>query len=118
MIYLTKDIENAVTIRLSELSNNNTDYYLFQISNEFNPYNDTQYLLLNNYTTSSRYDLFYFTLSSTGSTTGGINTPINLSEGQYEYKVYEMSQPTNDPNDSIGVIQEGILIVEIEKITF
>ena len=120
MIYLTGNTNNQVVLTLSEstISGQNS-YFLFEIANEFDPYNNLQYLLLNNYSTSTnRYDLVYFELSDTGSNTGGINVPIYLSEGQYYYKVYEMSQPTNNPDDIIKKLEEGILIVEITQPNF
>jgi hypothetical protein len=118
MIYLLSETNNAVALTLSESVISNSSYFLFEVANEFNPY-DIKYILLNNYSpTINRYDLVYFELSSTGSTTGGINVPLNLSEGQYYYKVYEMAQPTNDPSDIVKELEEGILIVEITKPNF
>jgi hypothetical protein len=92
---------------------------MFEIADEFDPYNNKQNLLLNNYSPSiNRYDLVYFELSSSGSTSGGTNVPIYLSEGQHYYKAYEMAQPTNDPSDIIKELEEGILIVEITQPNF
>lgn len=120
MIYLKQNIENPVVLRLSESTiSGNTSNFLFEIGNEFDPYNNKQYLLLNNYSTSTvRYDLVYFDLLSSGSTSGGTNVPIFLSEGQHYYKAYEMSASTNNLSDSIKLLEEGILNVEIIQPNF
>lgn len=120
MIYLNQDKENPINLRLSESTiSGNTSYFLFEIGNEFDPYNNLQYLLLNNYSPSTvRYDLVYFNLSSSGSTSGGTNVPIYLSEGQHYYKAYEMSASTNNPSDAIKLLEEGILNVEITQPNF
>lgn len=47
------------------------------------------------------------------------NSVVSLSEGQYDYTVYEMapSSPRNlDPDDAIKIVKEGILIVADESV--
>lgn len=90
MIVLNKNTTNRLALTLNELSTiystGGTPYYLFEFENSqtklktyFNP------ILIS---ASTRSNVFEIIESNTPNLTGGT---VNLTEGYYEYKIYEQS---------------------------
>jgi hypothetical protein len=113
MIYIDKDSTNTIVLTLDESSKLINPYYLFSFENEYNL--DSNLIWWTTSDVSSyvnRYNQFNLIESATGSTTGGINTPLKLISGQYIYRVYESLTQTLNINDTTGVILEkGRMIV-------
>jgi hypothetical protein len=115
MIFIKPDTTNHFILRLSEKRVVSTSYFLFELTNVFNQ--EVVYFSLDDLSTyQCDYNLFNLVESSTGSKVGGINIPLALIGGQYEYKVYETLTQTLDVNLAIGTyIEKDMLIVEIDK---
>ncbi len=113
MIYIDKDSTNTIVLTLDESSKLINPHYLFSFENEYNLESSLIWWTTSDVSSYvNRYNQFNLIESSTGSTTGGINTPLKLTSGQYIYTVYESLTQTLDVNDTTGVILEkGRMIV-------
>ena len=110
VIYIAKNSLNNVVLTLSESSTLTNPFYLFEFINEWQvEENPTSIFFttpdISDYT--ERYNLFQITESITGSTTGGTNVALSLTNGQYKYNVYEASASTLSISATTGVIIES-----------
>lgn len=113
MIFLDKDTTNRVVLTLDESSRLTNPFYLFHIKNEFDmDDNGFTYYTPDLSGNRGRYNLFNFTESSSGSTTGGFDIPLKLVSGQYRYTIYESTAATTSLSATTGyIIEEGRLVV-------
>ena len=119
-MYIKKDNINKVVLTLNEVSTLDNPNYLMVFKNTYN-IDSVEVHWMGDDTSSStnRYNLFTIEENVTGSTIGGINEPISLMGGQYEYDVYESSIQTLDISGTTGIIiQSGILIVDDINMTY
>lgn len=110
MIYISKNSLNNVVLTLSESSTLNNPFYLFQFTNDWNVEENPTSIFFTTPDTSlytERYNLFQITESTTGSTTGGTSVSLSLTNGQYNYNVYESSASTLSISATTGVIIES-----------
>jgi hypothetical protein len=126
MIFINKDTANNFITRFEGKITLTNPYYLWKLtkvmSNNDNDdiynvsKNSIYFMLTDTSAYENAYNLFTLTESPTGSTVGGINTPLALDGGQYEYEVYESSGLTLSTSAVTGTyIERDILVVEIEK---
>lgn len=122
MIYIKKNKINKITLTLSESSRLTNPNYLFVLKNEFiqNP-TIINWMATDESNYTNRYNLFQLEESVLGSTTGGINLPLNLVAGQYKYTIYESEIETLDIElTTKRIVETGRMIVaeeRLEKIT-
>lgn len=117
MILINKNELNKIVLTLDESSRISNPYYTFQFVNEFGT-NTTGITFTTPDLSQSknRYNLFYLTESSSGSTTGGDNIPLNLTSGQYLYRVYEASASTLQISATTGtIIESGRMVVATDN---
>lgn len=114
-MYILKNTSKEFVFTLAEKSTTLNAEYLFEFTNQTT--GEIKYCVtqdLSNY--KLRYNKFMF--SDNTSLEIPLNGQLNFSpSGTWFYKVYEMpllSPPSLDPSQSVGVVQEGILIVEGE----
>jgi hypothetical protein len=101
MIYLEKDSTNSFVLTLTEVTTIANPYYLFEFQDEFNTTSTPIYWQgVDTSLWPSRFNLF--TIIDP--------TDIDFVKGQYRYKVYESSTPTNDPT-GLNMIEEGRMVV-------
>lgn len=115
MIFIRPDSPNHFILRLSEKRSLSNSYFLFELRNVFN--GEVVYFSLDDLSVfQCDYNLFNLVESNTGSKVGGINIPLYLIGGQYEYKIYETITQTLDVNLAVGTyIEKDMLIVKIDK---
>lgn len=115
MVFIIKETSNHFILRLSDKRSLPNTYFLWELTNIFDE--SVIYFSIDDLSLfQCDYSLFNLVESSSGSKVGGINTPLSLIGGQYEYKIYETLTPSNDINDAIGgYIEKDILVVEIDK---
>jgi hypothetical protein len=115
VIYIKQNTGNKFITRFNDKKTLEDGYFLWELTNEFTK--ETIYFILDdesNYPCA--YNLFDLTHSITGSTTGGINVPLNLIGGQYEYKVYETTGQTLSISAVTGnYIEKDMLVVEMPR---
>jgi hypothetical protein len=113
VIYIKQNQENKFVTRFNDKRVLEDGYFLWELKNEFTK--DVIYFMLDDETAyPCSYNLFELIHSSTGSTVGGINTPLNLIAGQYEYKVYETPIQSLSLSAVTGTyIEKDILVVEL-----
>jgi hypothetical protein len=113
VIYIKQNQENKFVTRFNDKRVLENGYFLWELKNEFTK--DVIYFMLDDETVyPCSYNLFELIHSSTGSTVGGINTPLNLIAGQYEYKVYETPIQSLSLSAVTGTyIEKDILVVEL-----
>jgi hypothetical protein len=116
MIYIKKNFSNRIILTLNETSQLSSPNYLFVFENEYNlieqPINWSQ-IDSSNFT--NRYNEFELIETTSGSTTGGTATELNLVAGQYSYTVYESVIPTLIVAETTGrIIEKGRMVVELD----
>jgi hypothetical protein len=113
VIYIKQNQDNKFITRFNDKRVLSGGYFLWELKNEFTK--DVIYFMLDDETNyPCSYNLFNLTHSSTGSTVGGINTPLDLVAGQYEYKVYETPIQSLSLSAVTGTyIERDILVVEM-----
>lgn len=113
MIFINKDTSNKVVLTLDESSQLSNPFYMFVLKNEY----DIESTGFTFYTPDlsgnrNRYNLFDIVESSSGSTAGGFDVPLNLKSGQYTYTVYESTAATISLSATTGhIVEEGRLVV-------
>lgn len=115
MIYIKQNSENVFITRFNDKITISNPYYLWELKNEFTK--DVIYFMLDDDTSyPCAYNFFNLIHSTTGSTIGGINTPLNLIAGQYEYKVYQSTAQTLSLSAVTGsYIEKDMLVVEMPR---
>lgn len=115
MIYIKQNTENRFITRFNDKITISNPYFLWELKNEFT--DDIIYFMLNDETSyPCSYNLFNLIHSNTGSTIGGINIPLKLIPGQYEYKVYQSTGQTLSLSAVTGTyIEKDMLVVEIPR---
>jgi len=117
MIYITKNTTNDICLTLKETNINASPYYIFEFIKQYTTLPLPEDSIYFYSTDSSLYTNRYnrFTLidnDTTGSTTGGINVPLNLKSGQYKYNIYTSDTISLDPNDFLNLMESGRMIVD------
>lgn len=119
MIFIQKNKTNKVILTLTESSRIGNPNYLFVFQNEFNLNSDPIYwsqIDLSPY--PNRYNEFNLVEATSGSTSGGTQTSLNLIQGQYKYTVYEASAPTLQISGTTGtIIETGRMVVAFDSVT-
>ena len=116
MIYIEKNSLNQICLTLNESNNDNSNYYIFEFISQYSTLPeiaDGIYFYSPDISTyKDRYNLFILTDNdTTGSTTGGINIPLNLKSGQYLYNIYTSDTITLNPILFNNLIETGRMIV-------
>ncbi len=114
MIYINRNSLNKIVLTLTESTTiSNVNYiFSFQPLATLDTYQSLIYFTtqdISNYT--NRYNLFELTESDNGSTNGGNNQSLYLKPGQYEYKVYQSTSTSLNPNSFGDLIESGKLVV-------
>jgi len=121
MIYIEQETSNEIVLTLSELSKTDSIGFIFEFIYEAVIDANPIYFIAPNQSTSSLYDSFILVESGTGSKTGGINIPLNLKFGQYEYRVYDYFEPITDIEDVVinedDIVEIGLMQVVGEEPT-
>jgi len=107
LIYIEKDTTNKIVLTLTENSTLSAPFYLFVFENEWNTATDPiEIYLPDTSTATDRYNLF--TLVD-GSETGA---DLDLTKGQYTYKIYEALAEHVTVSDTTGdIVEEGRMVV-------
>ena len=115
MIYIKQNSDNKFITRFNDKRTLDDGYFIWELTNEFTK--DVVYFMLDDDSQlPCSYNLFNLVHSSTGSTIGGINTPLSLIAGQYEYKVYESTAQTISLSAVTGTfIEKDMLVVELSR---
>lgn len=115
MIFIQENTDNTFITRFNDKISLTTGYYLWELENEFSK--EIVYFMLDDTSEyQSAYNKFTLTENTTGSTSGGINVPLSLVGGQYNYKVYESTEQSLELSAVTGTyIESDILFVEIEE---
>lgn len=100
MIYIEKNTTNQIVLELSTSLDASYTHFLLEFLAEWNTERGSRYFTTPNVTPYiSRYDQFTLVESDTGATATAVNNaPINLTAGQYSYKVYASQTVINVNN--------------------
>lgn len=114
MIFIERNTVNEVPLTLTEEVTIPAPFFVFSFQhistlNEYQPLIFFTAPDLSDY--CNRYNLFEITESDSGSTTGGDNIPLYLKPGQYEYKAYESTTGSLDPDTFGKLLEEGKMVV-------
>lgn len=114
MIYIIRNTTNQVVLTLTESVTIPNPFFIFSFQplatlNEYQPLIYFTTLDVSNY--CNRYNLFEITEDDAGSTTGGNNIPLYLKPGQYQYKVYQSTTDSLNPNTFGSLLEEGKMVV-------
>lgn len=115
MIYITRNTTNKLILTLTEnVTITGTVYFIFS----FQPLSTLDEVATIKYFTTpdlstytNRYNSFELVESDSGSTTGGNNIPLYLKPGQYEYKVYQSTTTSLNPNTFGSLLESGKMVV-------
>lgn len=115
MVFIKKDSSNYFILRLADKRTLSNSYFLWELTNIFNQ--EVVYFLLDDTSlVQCDYNLFNLIESPTGSKVGGVNVPLDLISGQYEYKLFETTTPDLNLSSIIGdYIEKDMLVVELDK---
>ena len=113
MIVIERNTTNKVVLTLTENTTISNPYFIlsFQHYATLDDLSTIQYFTapdISNY--CDRYNRFNITESDSG-TENANDTPIYLLPGQYEYKVYESTTDSFDPNTFGNQIEIGKMVV-------
>lgn len=114
MIFIERNRTNEVVLTLTESVTIANPFFIFsfQSLSTLDEYLPLIYFTtpdLSNY--CNRFNLFEITENNSGSTTGGDDIPLYLKPGQYEYKIYESTTASLDPNDFGNLLETGKMVV-------
>lgn len=117
MIFIEKATTNDIILTLFESSRLSSPFFLFEFTNEYNLEATPIYWTSPDITVAeNRYNHFRMIESSTGSTTGGTNTELNLVRGQYVYNVYESTAQTLSVSATTGrILETGKMVVKLNQ---
>jgi hypothetical protein len=114
MIFINRNTLNKVVLTLTENVTIANPFFIFSFQHlatldEYEPIIFFTTLDLSNYI--DRYNVFEITEDDNGSTTGGNNVSLYLKSGQYEYKVYQSTTDSLNPNNFGSLLESGKMIV-------
>jgi len=114
MIYIIRNTTNQVVLTLTESVTILNPFFIFSFQplatlNEYQPLIFFTTLDLSNY--CNRYNLFEIVEDDNGSTNGGNDIPLYLKPGQYQYKVYQSTTDSLNPNTFGSLLEEGKMVV-------
>jgi hypothetical protein len=114
MIYIIRNTTNQVVLTLTESVTIPNPFFIFSFQplatlNEYQPLIYFTTLDLSNY--CNRYNLFEIVEDDNGSTNGGNDIPLYLKPGQYQYKVYQSTTASLNPNTFGSLLEEGKMVV-------
>lgn len=114
MIYIIRNTTNQVVLTLTESVTIPNPFFIFSFQplatlNEYQPLIYFTTLDVSNY--CNRYNLFEITEDDGGSTNGGNDIPLYLKPGQYQYKVYQSTTDSLNPNTFGSLLEEGKMVV-------
>ena len=114
MIYIIRNSTNQVVLTLTESVTIPNPFFIFSFQplatlNEYQPLIYFTTLDLSNY--CNRYNLFEIVEDDNGSTNGGNDIPLYLKPGQYQYKVYQSTTASLNPNTFGSLLEEGKMVV-------
>lgn len=114
MIYIERNTVNKVVLSLTESVTIENPYFVFSFQHyaTLDEYQPLIYFTAPDLSVyCNRYNLFEITENDSGSTTGGDNIPLYLKPGQYEYKVYQSTTGSLDPNTFGALLEDGKMVV-------
>lgn len=116
MLYLSTTQSRVATVTLYERCSNLVDpYFTWKLVN-CDTNSETVFYQDDHSQSPEYYNSFTISVATYSGLTSGI---INVSAGQYDYYVYEMSTPRDlDLSNIIGEVETGILIVEGENVSY
>lgn len=103
-LIITKNSTNTIVCTLAEKTTLNPVYYLFEFRNT-DTNNKTYCIASEQSTELERYNKFTITEQTNPDKSIG---QVNLSIGEYEYKVYEQSVTTNFNPSGLNVVEIGM----------
>ncbi len=114
MIYIIRNTTNQVVLTLTESVTIPNPFFIFSFQplatlNEYQPLIFFTTLDVSNY--CNRYNLFEIVEDDNGSTNGGNDIPLYLKPGQYQYKVYQSTTDSLNPNTFGSLLEEGKMVV-------
>lgn len=93
MIRINKNSVNSIIATTSEKTTLVNPYYLFSFQSNADK-NTTNFICVDSSSATTRYNLF--TIIDTGSTSVNLTaSTVNLTEGWYNYTIYEQTSDTN-----------------------
>lgn len=115
MIYILPDTSNTFIRRLNDKRQLENGFFLFKLTNEFTK-EVIYFALTDTSDVECAYNTFTLVESPAGSPVGGIDIPLALIGGQYEYEIYETPILTNNIEEAVGgPIERDMLIVKINR---
>lgn len=114
MIYIKRNEINEVCLTLTEKVTIPSPFFILSFQH-YATLDQEQTLIyfttpdISNYI--CRYNLLKLTESDSGSTTGGNDVPLYLKPGQYEYRVYQSTTDSLDPNTFGSLLEVGKMVV-------
>ena len=114
MIYIDRNTINKICLTLTESTTISNPYFIFSFQHysTLDTYTSIIYFTTPDISTSTnRYNLFVLTEADAGSATGGNNIPLYLKPGQYEYKVYQSTTASLNPNNFGTLLETGKMVV-------
>lgn len=117
MIYLSTTQSKVATVTLYENAGNKVNPQFTWKIKHTGTHKETVFYQSDGSTAPYYYNSFTLSIGTfSGLTAGQFKYGVDIVEGQYDYTVYEMSNPFDlDISNSIGVVETGILIVEGEN---
>lgn len=115
MIYILPNDTNTFIRRLNDKRQLANGFFLWKLTNEFSK-EVVYFALTDTSDVECAYNTFTLVESPAGSPVGGIDEPLLLKGGQYEYEIYETNTLTNNIEEVVGgVIERDMLIVKIDR---
>lgn len=114
MIYIERNTTNKLCLSLTLASTIPNPYFIFSFQPlaTLDTYQPLIYYTAPNISIyTNRYDLFELVEADGGSTTGGNDIPLYLKPGQYEYKAYQSTTDSLDPNTFGTLLETGKMVV-------
>ena len=110
MIHVTKNATNYLVCTLSEISTLSSTTIHYLVSLESQNSNQSYTLICPDVSTATvRYNKLVLIDNIVENLTGGT---INLPVGEYIYKIYEQTSPTNlDVSNTTSLLERGLLFV-------
>lgn len=114
MIFIERNSTNQIVLELTENVTIPNPFFIFSFQalstlDEYLPLIYFTTLDLSNYI--DRYNLFELVESDSGSTIGGNSIPLYLKPGQYEYKVYQSTTDSLDPDNFGSLLETSKMVV-------
>jgi|SRR3972149_4016517 len=119
MIYINRNATNSICLTLTESVTITPVYFIFSFQRYASLTTQESLIYFTTpdlSTTQNRFNLFElieadYDASPAGSISGGNDIPLYLIPGQYEYKVYQSTSDSLNPNTFGDLLETGKMVV-------